>query len=687
MASTAGLMVMAAFAQAQKPPPDVELPDLGVFSSAPEAGGVAQRPTEVSIIDVLNAAVYVTSKRPQLVRESPGVVTLVTREEIIGSGARDLIDVLMLVPGFHFGVDVQGVVSIGFRGNWGHEGKVLVLLDGHEMNELLYSTVQLGNHFPVEHIDRLEVIRGPGSAIYGGYAELAVINIVTRPASKLEGAATAASYGHMIGGDVSFGRRNLSLAVGKTSGRLSVALSGILGQGNRSGRTYADLAGETYSLADDARTDPRMVNAVVQWRDLRLRVLWDDYRTTSRDGFDDITISAKAFPTKFPALFGELTYDLRLRGDRATITPRLSYKRQRSWLVPDESSPFYYDKTAERILGGLSASIDVRKNLNFLIGAEGAFDRGTVNRPSTVGTGFQTSFTAQDGTAVNQISYRNLAAYSQLSLNHKIANLTVGARVENHSQFGTSFVPRVGLTKVMGRFHAKGLVAGAFRAPGLENLNINADITPEKTLVFELETGLQISSNAFVSANVFDITISDPIVYTAVGGVDGYFNSDQTGSRGGEVDFKMRYPRGYLNASGSLYTASGRNHVDLYAVPGSEHSNLAFPLMKLTASAGLKVYRELTVGPSAAFLTERYQRGVDTDGDGEGQLIKRKPVLLVNLFANYANLGVPGLEVGAGMFNILDADYDFIQPYNGGHPPLPGPSREVVARLAYTQGF
>lgn len=76
--------------------------------------------------------------------------------------------VLQLIPGFDFGVDVEGIVGIGVRGNWAHEGKVLMLWDGLEMNEDLYSTLQFGGHYPVGQIKRIEIIRGPGSAIYGG---------------------------------------------------------------------------------------------------------------------------------------------------------------------------------------------------------------------------------------------------------------------------------------------------------------------------------------------------------------------------------------------------------------------------------------------------------------------------------------------------------------------------------------
>ncbi len=142
---------------------------------------------------LLDAKVDVATRTSKSMRETPAVVTLVTRDEIAASGARTLADVLMTVPGFGFGVDVGQVVGVGFRGNWGHEGKVLLRIDGLELNETLYSTLQFGNHFPVDEIERVEIIRGPGSVIYGGYAELAVINVVSRKDAGGRGGGQAAN--------------------------------------------------------------------------------------------------------------------------------------------------------------------------------------------------------------------------------------------------------------------------------------------------------------------------------------------------------------------------------------------------------------------------------------------------------------------------------------------------------------
>src|SRR5438105_10977787 len=114
------LLAAAADARAQEVPADVEIPDYGAaVAETPGAHDDATRAdTSLSIDDVLRTSVYAVSKKPQLVRESPGVVTVITREEILASGARDVTDALLLVPGVSWGVDVQGVIGLAFRGNW-----------------------------------------------------------------------------------------------------------------------------------------------------------------------------------------------------------------------------------------------------------------------------------------------------------------------------------------------------------------------------------------------------------------------------------------------------------------------------------------------------------------------------------------------------------------------------------------
>ena len=176
----------------------------------------------LSLQDLMNIKISVASIKELTPRESPGVISYISAEEIRESGANDLMDVLRMVPGFDFAMDVEGVVGLGVRGNWAHEGKVLMLIDGQEMNEGLYSSLQFGNHYSVENINRIEIIRGPGSAIYGGNAEYAVINIITNDAKDLHGIKFSGLYGQTA---KSFAHRGLNIQAGEEFNDVSISLS------------------------------------------------------------------------------------------------------------------------------------------------------------------------------------------------------------------------------------------------------------------------------------------------------------------------------------------------------------------------------------------------------------------------------------------------------------------------------
>jgi outer membrane receptor for ferrienterochelin and colicin len=135
------------------------------LDSLKATGGV---PSELE--KLLNSMIAVATKREMTTRHVPNIVSLITREDIQNSGARDLIDVLRTVPGFHLALDQNGKVGIGIRGNWANEGKVLLMIDGQMMNDVFSANIALGNHYPVDLIERIEILRGPGSAIYGGFA-------------------------------------------------------------------------------------------------------------------------------------------------------------------------------------------------------------------------------------------------------------------------------------------------------------------------------------------------------------------------------------------------------------------------------------------------------------------------------------------------------------------------------------
>ena len=629
----------------------------------------------LSLEELLDVELTVASRAGRTLRDSPAVVTLVTRDEIQALGARDLMDALHRVPGVAFGVDVSGVVGIGFRGLWGHEGKVLLLVDGQEMNENLYSTTQFGHHIPAEHIEKIEIIRGPGSAIYGGSAELAVINVVTRRGAALSGGEASLAYGATRS---TFARQVASAAYGrKLENGLEFSLSAQGNLGRRADATTTDFYGDMYDLGEDSRIDTAFVNAALSWHGASVRFIWDDYRMELRDSYD------AHFPTvyhqAFRAILGELRYDAKV-GESLTITPKVNWRRQSPWHTPEKSSdaPFY-DKSVERNQAGISAAWDARESVNLQGGVEGYQDRAYLNDEELVG--FQTQF--QNGRS--SVSYTNAAAWAQALVDTPVVNIALGARFEEHSQFGESVVPRVALTRVFDKLHVKLLASSAFRAPGVENIRLNEDIEPERTRVFEAETGYQVSPQLFVTANVFDIMIEDPIVYFYDIDTDeeGYVNYPQTGSRGVEAELRVQEGRTRARLGVSIYDSVGRNQVPNYAVPENRGALMGLPQLKVVANLNVPATADGSVDMTATLLGPRYGY-LEGDGAGNAEITESPSVMLVDVVFWQRNALLPRLDLGLGVYNLTNADFRVIQPYDGYHAPLPIQSREAMLRVAYS---
>jgi iron complex outermembrane receptor protein len=155
---------------------------------APEVLPAALPPAATAAVEPVDFArpyeetVAAASRRSESTLDAPNATTVITGEEIRRSGLTSIPDILRRVPGAE--VMTMGVSSanLSFRGfNQRIANKVLVLIDGRpEYQDFLGVTLWPVIPIGVEEIDRIEVIRGPGSALYGANAMLGVVNIVTR---------------------------------------------------------------------------------------------------------------------------------------------------------------------------------------------------------------------------------------------------------------------------------------------------------------------------------------------------------------------------------------------------------------------------------------------------------------------------------------------------------------------------
>jgi iron complex outermembrane receptor protein len=126
--------------------------------------------------------VVTASRRAQSSLEAPNATTVITAEDIRQSGATSLVELLRRVPGADVMTMGVGSANFSLRGfNQRIANKVLVLVDGRsEYQDFLGMTIWSAMPIQVEEIERIEVIRGPGSALYGANAMLGVVNIITK---------------------------------------------------------------------------------------------------------------------------------------------------------------------------------------------------------------------------------------------------------------------------------------------------------------------------------------------------------------------------------------------------------------------------------------------------------------------------------------------------------------------------
>ena len=160
---------------------------LGVFALGRVCSAQDSKPpdlADMSLEQLTQINVYSASKHEQSVSDAPSSVTVITADEIQRYGYRTLADILETVRGFYITSDRYqsyiGVRGFGRLGDW--NSRILLLVDGHRINDSVLGQAFIGLEFPVDIdlIQRIEIIRGPSSSLYGAEAFFAVIDVFTR---------------------------------------------------------------------------------------------------------------------------------------------------------------------------------------------------------------------------------------------------------------------------------------------------------------------------------------------------------------------------------------------------------------------------------------------------------------------------------------------------------------------------
>jgi outer membrane cobalamin receptor len=255
--------------QFSKPPPALRLMagTMLLLAGTHLTAQAASSPDEedMALYGMSKSTISLATGSQQLLRRAPAVATVVTADDIAAMGATDLDQVLETVPGLHVTrasvLNAPNYIMRGIGGGSPGNPQILVLLNGIRMTtDFNGDKGNMWVSMPVTNIARIEVIRGPGSALYGADAFAGVINIVTKTAGQMPGLRVGAIAGSFrtLESWLEYGANDgpvgiaAYLQVGTTAGARSVIEADAQTLNDRRFGTKASLAPGRMSLSHDA---------------------------------------------------------------------------------------------------------------------------------------------------------------------------------------------------------------------------------------------------------------------------------------------------------------------------------------------------------------------------------------------------------------------------------------------------
>jgi len=653
--------------------------------SCSEVFDPSQNIEDLDLMDLMEIPVFLSaSQQAECTKTAASVVSTISGEELLNMGARDLIDALELVPGMNFGVNVSNTVGLGIRGIDADTGKLSVTIDGIIMTEQRFGTTVYGSHFPVEQIDRIEIIRGPGSILHGNFAELGVINIITKKGKQIDGITASGSYGHFSRGEA---RKNAVLTAGKAWDDFDVSFYGKYNYAHRSDRIYTDAHGDTFDMADNNQLESLLGSFKLRYKNLNFQFLADEYNVNSRDYFaDQITPPEWYSRNSFSTYATTLSYFHEFN-DNFKLDTGFDFSRQTPW-----------ERSRQNIDGQDSAlkekvSVD---HYEFDLKATYSHDQGHY---LVIGNSYQFENYQHDvSNYTGELPlFGNYTLYTEAVYKTPWVNILGGLRFDAYSEYDTNWSPRIALTKQLGKVHYKALYSQAFHAPTggnyqlIEEYNQNntlgnyvEQIVPEKTHTYEVELGYAFMRNLNVSVNMFYSQINNYFLYTFDENFDDfYINLDEIATWGAETSLNYQHRQwGRFKFNYSFYrtasdpTGANQAHDSDGNIIHSD-INLGFPAHKLSINHHLQITDSFSFNHTIIFSSDRYAyRGAD--------LIHHKPTAVYNTYFRYQDAMLEGLEVGLGIYDLFNAQFQYAQYYNGSHPALPGNTREFNLKLTYS---
>ncbi|MCP4344673.1 MAG: TonB-dependent receptor [Desulfobacterales bacterium] len=561
----------------------------------------------ISLGELLNLEITTATKTALRVSEAPSIVSVITANEIYNMGARNIMDVLKTVPGFDI---VQNTLWHGqilavrgiFNSNE-HSAKVKFMMNGHPLRDEGNIIVLFFEDIPIHNVKQIEIIRGPGSALYGAGAFIGIINIITKNADETEDreadTGVSVSYGSF---NTSHGYTDMAYKHGDFKTYFFTEYYNTDGPSLEIESDASTIFARDLGLspASDYSAAPGDMNLESARYNFNLDMSCKNFsffgflsKSKYEDPVGPINALGDESPGKELVTFGELQYVHPL-SDKGNLTVKAFYDFSRF-----ENHHEVYSEETTRLLGFPEGEgVDIRTSvsssetggeitldyelipeLRIISGAlyeySEMFDQYTginanavSNDPITVNGKQYPANTYLDGFHDVSDSYpilpeesrHNTALYCQLTADIKevfsmekgVDNLTItgGLRYDHYNDFGDTVNPRIGLVYApTEKVYFKALYGTAFRAPMFTEMYIknnpslsgNPELKPEKIATLEGLVGFNVNKNIRSTLTFFHTRVTDLIQTKIDGTILRYLNYGEMISKGVEGELRIGF--------------------------------------------------------------------------------------------------------------------------------------------------
>jgi len=568
----------------------VLLVSMAAAETTHENGDIDMDSLGLSLAELFDLEVTIASGFKQTVARAPAVTSVITAKDIEAMGATDLDEVLETVPGLHVAINPAGYNPIytirGIYSEFNYE--ILLLINGIPFKDIFAgSRSEAWGGMPVKAIKRIEIIRGPGSALYGADAFSGIINIITKTKEDIDGTEIGARLGSFDTQDVwalhgaNWGEFDVALALEyhKTDGQREIIDSDA--------QTQLDLIHDTHaSLA------PGPVNVSQDSLETRLDISKDNWQLRAgyqgrKSGVGVGTLSALD-PYYYPK---DDRYNADITYHHPELTDNLDMTAQVSYLDLNGS---YYDQNfypagnalypngliakvswASRQTRAEVSSLYTGFNKHLIRAGLGYhyIDFYKVEHAMNVGpNGEFIHFSDTDNVFVREGDRKNGYAFIQDTWNFLPDwELTAGVRYDEYSDFGNTTNPRLALVWEMNSDLTTKLLYGqAFRAPTFQQLSDtdtnnlalgNPNLSPETIETWELAFDYRATDTLHFGLNLFYYDIIDKIMLVSEFGSEDHQRYQNAGRQTGQgFEFETRWKM--TQKSSLLFNYAFQNSTD-----------------------------------------------------------------------------------------------------------------------------